>query len=176
MSALALARPPRRPSGPPSPEHRRKISAAKLGRKFSAEHRAALSAGRAGLKLSAEHKANIAVAVTVHGHTKTGTGTSPVRRGTPTYKSWQSMLRRCYRPSVKHYAYYGGRGITVCDRWKTSFENFLADMGERPVGTHSSGRSLYSIDRKDNDGNYEPGNCRWATSKEQMNNRRNSRH
>lgn len=80
------------------------------------------------------------------------------------YKTWISMKQRCYNPNSYGYTYYGGRGIIVCDRWKTSFKNFLEDMGERPEG--------HSLDRINNNGNYEPSNCRWATSKEQSNNKR----
>jgi hypothetical protein len=75
------------------------------------------------------------------------------------------MKDRCGKPQHPHYGNYGGRGITVCDRWITSFENFIADVGTKPSAE-------YSIDRIDNDGNYEPGNVRWATAKEQIANRR----
>ena len=88
-------------------------------------------------------------------------------RSTSTYSSWANILQRCTNQNSQAYERYGGRGITVCDRWRNSFENFYADMGERPEGT--------SIDRINNDSNYEPGNCRWATSTEQNNNRRERR-
>lgn len=83
----------------------------------------------------------------------------------PTYRTWSGMKARCRNKKNPNYPQYGGRGITVCARWD-SFENFLADMGRRPLGT--------TIDRRDSDGNYEPSNCRWATHLEQMANKKTS--
>lgn len=82
-----------------------------------------------------------------------------------TYRSWNSMMKRCYSRNSNRFHSHGGRGIVVCDRWHT-FSNFVEDMGERPQGL--------SIDRINNNGNYEPGNCRWATPKEQARNTRRS--
>lgn len=82
------------------------------------------------------------------------------------YQCWQNLKGRCLNKNVKNYPSYGGRGIKVCERWMNSFKNFLDDMGSKPSKSHS-------IDRVNNDGNYEPNNCRWATSKEQAGNKRN---
>lgn len=85
--------------------------------------------------------------------------------GSPEYIAWNNLKNRCNNPNNSRYAHYGGRGIKVCDSWKTSFINFYNDMGERPTPYHS-------IDRIDNDGNYEPSNCRWATNSQQNLNRK----
>lgn len=76
------------------------------------------------------------------------------------YRTWLGMKRRCYDPKCKSYPTWGGRGIEVCERWSKSFINFLNDMGEPPTDEHT-------LDRLDSNGNYEPGNCRWATMQQQ---------
>lgn len=87
--------------------------------------------------------------------------------GTSIYATWAAMIGRCTNTKNRQYHRYGGRGITVCDRWRTSFENFFEDMGDRPTSAHT-------LDRRENDGNYEPSNCRWATKLEQTRNRSTS--
>lgn len=94
--------------------------------------------------------------VTTHGY-----------NGTRTYKSYNSMKERCLNPNHQAYEFYGGRGIKICDRWLESFENFLEDMGERPVER--------TLDRVDNDGDYTKMNCRWATKSQQNKNKRYGR-
>jgi hypothetical protein len=89
----------------------------------------------------------------------------------PLHVVYTEMIARCERPTHKRYADYGGRGITVDRKWRNNFWWFVEDVGPRPEGVGPSGRSLYSLDRIDNDGNYEPGNVRWATYAEQASNR-----
>lgn len=92
----------------------------------------------------------------------------------PEHMVWSRMLARCNNPNDCNFEYYGGKGIRVCERW-LSFENFFADMGERPKGVGVNGRAVWSIERKNVLGDYEPGNCHWATTKEQNNNKTNTR-
>lgn len=89
------------------------------------------------------------------------------KTNTPEFEVWTGMHTRCYNAKRKEFKDYGARGIVICDRWRDSFENFLADMGSRPSDEHS-------IERKDNDGNYQPSNCKWATRAEQGMNKRNN--
>lgn len=90
------------------------------------------------------------------------------RSGSPEHNAWMHMNDRCYNKSSKEYRSYGGRGIRVCLRWRRSFANFFKDMGSKISPQHS-------LDRVDNNGNYEPSNCRWATRKQQARNTRTSR-
>jgi len=96
--------------------------------------------------------------ITKHGHTVNGVS--------PTYRAWHGMKQRCENPNSEVFKDYGGRGVKVCVKW-SEFENFLKDMGECPKGLE--------IDRINNDGNYEPGNCRWTTKKQNQSNKRNTR-
>lgn len=99
-----------------------------------------------------------------HGYTRNQKKINPPK----VYRAWKGMRNRCYNPNYKGKENYSERGITVCDLWRYSFEDFVMDMGEPPTPEHS-------LDRIDNDGNYCPNNCRWATRKQQQNNNRQNR-
>lgn len=137
---------------PKSPEHRAKLATASR-RQQAARRAAGTPAPNLGVKFSDEARRNMAEA---------RRGNTNAQRhgmvGTRTHNSWRDMLGRIRQPHYPQFHRYGGRGITVCERWLV-FENFYADMGDRPEGK--------TLDRIDPDGNYEPGNCRWATAQEQ---------
>jgi len=97
---------------------------------------------------------------TIHNHNRRG-------KRSPEYRAWAAMVRRCTNQKADNYERYGGKGVSVCDRW-LDFQNFLADMGAKPTAKHS-------IDRIDSSGNYEPENCRWATASQQCRNKRNNK-
>lgn len=95
-------------------------------------------------------------------------GASSKKDKWPEYRVWSEMLQRCYNPKNNRYQAYGARGVKVCTRWQESFEAFIKDMGRRP-------EKGLSLERRDNDGHYEPNNCYWATKKEQQRNKRTSK-
>lgn len=141
------------------PEIGRRISAAKMGHEVSAGARKKIGDAARGRIHSEETRTKRSASRTEHGHNRSRMG-----KRSGTYRSWDGMKQRCLNPKATGYKRYGGAGVEVCDRW-LKFENFLADMGVRPEGT--------TLDRIDNDGNYEPGNCRWATVSTQNRNRPN---
>ena len=121
-----------------------------------------LAAGRSR-SCGCAKSAAISMAQKTHG----ATHVNGLKRETVEYSTWIRMKERCYNPKSERYERYGGRGITVCSRWRNSFERFLEDMGPRPSRKHS-------LDRIRVNGHYEPGNCRWATETEQSRNKGNT--
>lgn len=161
-------------------QRRKRISAARSGKALTPAHREALkcepgcACGKHALRNAGQFKpgsAGFSGTHTEETRTKlasyTGANASNYKHGwsgTPTYVSWSAMWGRCTDPRNASYPSYGGRGITVCERWG-DFLNFLADMGRRPSLNHS-------LDRRNADGHYEPGNVRWATRAQQNAGRR----
>lgn len=152
-----------RPGQKHSAETRAKISAAGRRRFKDPLERAKSRERTRALWADSEYREARRKDQTTHGHR----GPSHRHSPSPTYRTWLSMKTRCFNANYYHFHLYGGRGITVCQEWKDSFEAFLRDMGERPEGK--------TLDRIDPDGNYEPGNCRWATPKEQAANTRRAK-
>jgi|SRR5262245_8730755 len=144
-----------------------KILATKRARgtdKPTPETRAKMSAAHRGRKKSPAHVAKIAAANTTHGAT---VGHDKGMRRMREYRAWCDVKTRCFNPRRPQWKDYGGRGITMASVWRDSFEQFYADMGPCPPGL--------TIDRIDNDGHYEPGNCRWTSRDQQTQNRRPAR-
>jgi hypothetical protein len=143
-----------------------------IGKKFNKWTVLSYSSGvrRVNLECICEcgRKSLIQASAILGNHTKSCLSCAPRKHGhygTPTYRSWIGARNRCNNPNNKDYSYYGGRGIKVCERW-SKFENFLCDMGLKPVNK--------SLDRIDNNGDYTPENCRWSTASEQNSNQRRS--
>ena len=145
-------------------ERRRKISESKRGKpRPDVAERNRSEAMRALPRIMGDAaRARMAEARVTHGQSRSR---STGRGATKTYYVWAAMIQRTTNPRSKDWRLYGERGIAVCDQWR-DFATFLADMGEKPDGL--------SLDRIDNNGNYEPGNCRWATPVQQANNKRNT--
>lgn len=133
-----------------------------MGHEVTAETRAKISEASSGRIASAETRTRMSESRRKHGHGGRYRGLTR----TPEYNAWDGLIQRCTNPNQRGWMDYGGRGITVCDRWRESFPAFLADMGEKPEP-----KAQYSIDRIDNDRGYEPDNCKWATRSEQQKNR-----
>lgn len=153
-------------------EHRAALGKAHKGTHLTAQHKAAISAGNKGREFTAETRAKISAALTGKPQASRGNLRHGMK-GSPAYNVWMGMRTRCLNPKNPNWPYYGGRGIKIAPQWD-SFLQFLADVGPRPANTpgYLGKFSEFSLDRIDNDGNYEPGNVRWVTRDVQVANRR----